>query len=73
VTLFYEIESGFDGVSPYRVDPAWPTKLACEIPALARGLSRGKLALLEDHHIRRYLALFPTRRAEARVSYSYDC
>jgi hypothetical protein len=65
-----EIESGFDGVSPYRMDLAWPAKLLYGLPALARGLAHGKLALLENHHINRYLDLFPAPREETCVAHS---
>jgi triacylglycerol lipase len=34
-------------------------KLLLDIPGLFMELRRGKLALLDDHHISRYLALFP--------------
>jgi hypothetical protein len=54
------------------LDPSWPAKLLYELPALARGLARGRLAFLDDHHIDRYLSLFPVRREAAHVSYSYN-
>jgi triacylglycerol lipase len=57
---------------PYHIDLPWTRTLLAGLPALARELGHGKLALLADHHVSRYLALFPARRAEARVSYSYD-
>jgi hypothetical protein len=34
-------------------------KLLLDIPGLLTELHCGKLALLDDHHINRYLALFP--------------
>lgn len=61
--------SGFDGVSPYRVDISWPRKLFYGLPALARELGHGKLSFLDDHHISRYQALFPAPRASIRISY----
>jgi len=47
-------------------------RLTYDLTALARGLGRGKLALVDDHHIRRYQALFPARHTEVRISYSSD-
>jgi len=64
------IKSGFDGVSPYRVDLPWPVKLVHDLPAFARSLGRGKLGLVADHHIRRYLALFPATQTEACLTHS---
>jgi hypothetical protein len=52
------------------IDPPWLAKLLCEIPALARGLGRGKLAFLDDHHVSRYLGLFGAQQAEACFSHS---
>jgi len=54
-------QSGFDRVSPYRMDLPWPAKLLLDIPGLLTELRCGKLALLDDHHISRYLALFQDR------------
>jgi hypothetical protein len=42
--------------------PFW-TRLPSEARGLARELFQGKLALLADHHVNRYLALFPEPRA----------
>jgi pimeloyl-ACP methyl ester carboxylesterase len=50
------------------VDPPFWTCLPSDARGLARELRRGKLALLEDHHVRRYLALFPEPRAAGCVS-----
>jgi triacylglycerol lipase len=63
--VFFPSPAGFGGVSPYQMDLSWPRKLLYEFPALARELGRGKLAFLDDHHIQRYLALFPERKADA--------
>ena len=53
------------------LDPAWPAKLLVQLPALARGLVHGKLAFLDDHHISRYVDLFPAPR-QAVCSQHYD-
>jgi hypothetical protein len=53
----------------YQLDLPWPRKLLYDLPALARDLGRGRLALLDDHHVSRYLALFKEPRQETRV----DC
>ena len=42
----------------WEMDMAWPDKLVADLPGLIRELRHGKLALLEDHHISRYLLLF---------------
>jgi triacylglycerol lipase len=43
---------------PY-LDLPWPAKLTLDVPSLLTELRRGQLALLNDHHISRYSALFP--------------
>jgi hypothetical protein len=55
---------GRDSVEPC-IDLPWPARLLANIPGLARELCQGKLALLEDHHVLRYLALFPETRPTA--------
>jgi pimeloyl-ACP methyl ester carboxylesterase len=47
------------------IDPCWPRKVLHEIPALVRELGRGRIALLDDHHVSRYLALFTERSAKS--------
>jgi hypothetical protein len=42
----------------YEIDLPWPIKLSADIPLALRELLRGKLALLDEHHINNYLALF---------------
>jgi pimeloyl-ACP methyl ester carboxylesterase len=64
-----QTQSGFDRVSPYRMDLSLPAKLVLDIPGLFMELRRGKLALLDDHHISRYLALFPARDADCYLSH----
>jgi triacylglycerol lipase len=57
----------------YPMDPAkgpvldrpWWARLAGEVCALVGELRHGRLALLDDHHMRRYLALYPDARALA--------
>jgi hypothetical protein len=50
--------------SSYLLDPSLLFKLPCDLSNAVRELRFGKLALLDDHHIRRYQALFHDRIAE---------
>jgi hypothetical protein len=58
----HEVFHPFATSSPVVDRPFW-TRLPCEARGLARELLQGKLALLEDHHVLHYLALFPQPRA----------
>lgn len=53
------------------MDPSWPAKMVFGVPAFVRGLAQGKLAFLDDHHVNRYLELFPERRPQSTVSYLF--
>ena len=52
------------GSSAPVLDCPLPRKLLYDIPGLLREAFRDRLALLEDHHISRYLALFAEPSAE---------
>jgi triacylglycerol lipase len=52
------------GASAPVLDCPLPRKLLYDIPGLLREAFRDRLALLEDHHISRYLALFAEPSAE---------
>jgi triacylglycerol lipase len=49
--------------------PFW-TRLPSEARGLAREFCQGKFALLADHHVTRYLALFPETRAADCIPHS---
>jgi triacylglycerol lipase len=55
---------GIKGEGGWVQDGGLLSKVACDLWNVARELRYGKLALLDDHHISRYLALFPGRGAE---------
>jgi pimeloyl-ACP methyl ester carboxylesterase len=61
------------GMSPhasYLLDPSVLSKIPTDLWNAARELRHGQLALLDDHHISHYLALFPEQPAPWPVSYS---
>lgn len=51
--------AGPSGAAPYQIDPPLWQKLPSDLRGLAREAWRGKLALLNDHHIDNYVKLFP--------------
>ena len=56
--------------SSFQLDRPWFTRLPSDLRGLADELHRGRLALLDHHHIKGYLALFPGRSAATSVSLS---
>jgi pimeloyl-ACP methyl ester carboxylesterase len=56
--------------SSYVLDPSILSKIPSDLWNVARQLRHGQLALLDDHHISRYLALFPEPGAPCRAFHS---
>jgi len=63
--------SGIEGEGGWLQDCGLLSKLPSDLWNAARELRRGKLALLDDHHISRYLALFPGRPERQEVPSSF--
>jgi predicted lipase len=63
-------EGGRKNHSSYVLDPSVLSKLPSDLWTAARELRLGKLALLNDHHISHYLALFSERPSPSPVSHS---
>jgi len=61
---------GIKGEGGWLQDCGFLSKIPSDLWNAARELRLGKLALLDDHHVSRYLALFPEQSARSPVSHS---